>query len=104
MSKNQFRNLELHRKNYFHKHSSIEADCEIPEKRRKLENSLLDFKSVYQKRNDDVNWQSKINLYLESLCANENINILEWWRDHEGVYLILSKMAKDFLSIMATTV
>lgn len=65
---------------------------------------LLDLKSVYQNRSGVVNWQSEIDFYIESPCANKDVDILTWWRDHENVYPILAKMAKDLLSVMATSV
>ena len=61
-------------------------------------------KSIYDNRNNISKWENEINQYLEEPCAHENTNILHWWRDHEKVYPILSKMAKGILSLMATSV
>ncbi|CAF4842459.1 unnamed protein product [Pieris macdunnoughi] len=42
--------------------------------------------------------------YLSKPRAASSEDILEWWRTHETEYPILSKMARDFLSIPATSV
>lgn len=42
--------------------------------------------------------------YLSKPRAASSEDILEWWRTHETEYAVLSKMARDFLSIPATSV
>lgn len=42
--------------------------------------------------------------YLSKPRAASSEDILEWWRTHETEYPTLSKMARDFLSIPATSV
>ena len=36
--------------------------------------------------------------------AHENADILLWWKNHQSIYPNLSRMARDFLSIKATSV
>ena len=36
--------------------------------------------------------------------AHENADILLWWKNHQLIYPNLSRMARDFLSIQATSV
>ena len=93
---------KMYKDKYYKKENDKEA--EIPEKRRKLDNNLLDLKSVFSNRNKTSNWENEINEYLEAPCAHEDTNILHWWRDHKNVYPNLSKMAKDIFSIMSTSV
>lgn len=89
---------------YYDKFCDTSEELEMPVKRRKLDTGLLDLKCIYQNRSEVVDWQAELNEYLDSPCASEDADILEWWRAHEKVYPILSKMAKDLLCIQATSV
>ena len=46
----------------------------------------------------------EISSYWNLACASDNIAPLEWWKAHETEYPLLSKIARDYLSIMATSV
>ncbi|GJW77392.1 zinc finger BED domain-containing protein RICESLEEPER 2-like protein [Tanacetum coccineum] len=54
--------------------------------------------------------KSDLDVYFEDgcyMCApenNKNFNILDWWKNHELKYRILSKLAHDILAISITTV
>lgn len=54
------------------------------------------------KTNSD--WQKELNLYLEEERANESVDILKWWRLYADKYPNLSRMARDFLPISASSV
>lgn len=94
----------IFKKDYYAKFVKEDEIQDMPSKRRKLDEGLLDFQSVFCNQNCDVDRMNEIDMYLNAPCANENVNVLHWWRDHEYVFPILSKMAKDYMSIMATSV
>ena len=45
-----------------------------------------------------------MELYFESHPPSDDIMPLDWWKLHESEYPVLSKMAKDYLAIMSTSV
>src|SRR5579859_4485821 len=47
---------------------------------------------------------NELNTYYDSNPPGDEVNPLEWWKNHTMEYPILSKMAKDYLSIMSTSV
>ncbi|XP_043461049.1 uncharacterized protein LOC122497809 isoform X1 [Leptopilina heterotoma] len=49
-------------------------------------------------------WQKELNLYLEEERANASVDILKWWRLYAEKYPNLSRMARDFLPISASSV
>lgn len=94
---------KMYKEIYYNKF--LEKDQEIPKKRMREDSDLLDLKSIYANRDTCVpNWEKEINEYIEAPCASDCTDILNWWRDHQNVYPILAKMAKDVLAIMATSV
>lgn len=95
---------KMFEENYFYKYLDSIKEFEISAKRRKVNEGLLDLKSVYPNRNETIDRQSEISQYLNLPCANEDVNISHWWRDHENVYPILAKMVRDLLRTMATSV
>ncbi|XP_043472418.1 zinc finger BED domain-containing protein RICESLEEPER 2-like [Leptopilina heterotoma] len=50
------------------------------------------------------NWRNEIDYYLSLKRADKNENVLKWWQQYEHKFPNLSRMAKDFLSIQATSV
>jgi len=38
------------------------------------------------------------------IVTNENINPLNWWRTHQNEFPTLAKIAKDYLTIQATSI
>lgn len=69
-------------------------------------NDEFNLQSLFVKSNgnQEQNWRKEIDEYCMSKRAEGNQDILEWWRKNEAIYPNLSKMARDFLSIQATSV
>nr|GEW72430.1 hypothetical protein [Tanacetum cinerariifolium] len=68
-------------------------------------------RSLHSEQNEaSPTLKSDLDVYLEDgchMCAqedNKNFNILDWWKNHESKYGILSKLARDILAIRITTV
>jgi len=57
---------------------------------------------------DDQNQQSTItdelDTYFNSNPSSLEIMPLEWWKIHSSEYPILAQMAKDYLTVMSTSV
>jgi hypothetical protein len=53
--------------------------------------------------NNNINDNNEIERYLALPCDEVSMP-LAWWQDHQQEFLILAKMARDFLSIQATSV
>ena len=47
---------------------------------------------------------NELELYFTSNSPGDEIVPLEWWKNHSMEYPTLSKMAKDYLAIMPTSV
>ena len=50
---------------------------------------------------------SEMSSYLDSDCItqyDEDFNILNWWHEHKQTYPILSILAKDVLTVPASTI
>jgi len=55
--------------------------------------------------NDRSNyWKKELTQYYVLPRVDENVDILNWWSIHERSFPNLSRMAKDFLATMATSV
>ncbi|KAH9713715.1 BED-type domain-containing protein [Citrus sinensis] len=50
--------------------------------------------------------KSELELYLEegTLPSTSQFDILSWWKNNQGKYLVLAKIARDFLAIPVSTV
>ena len=48
--------------------------------------------------------KSELERYLSSELADESINPLLWWKANSSIYPTLSRMARDFLAVEATSV
>ncbi len=57
---------------------------------------------LFKQRN--VEYVDEIQTYLSLSVMDENMNPLEWWRVNESQFPCLSQMARDYLSIPATSV
>ena len=67
---------------------------------------IVDFGAIYLKE-DSVqikNSNTEIDDYFKSGRVKKSTDILQWWKTNQHVYPRLSKMARDILSIMATSV
>ncbi|CAG8732416.1 7173_t:CDS:2, partial [Dentiscutata erythropus] len=49
-------------------------------------------------------WEQAIHQYLYKPTISKNVRPLDWWKSNYHRFLNLSKMAKDFLAIPATSV
>ena len=47
---------------------------------------------------------NELDIYFDSNPPGDEIVPLEWWKNHAMEYPILSKMARDYLTIMSTSV
>ena len=64
----------------------------------------VDFNSIYLKKKDsEFSLETEINDYLKVSRVDISTNILQWWKNHEKSYPRISKMARDILSIQATS-
>lgn len=63
----------------------------------------IDINSLYENNSDNNDWHKEIDEYLNSKRANKDEDILEWWSKHTHLFPCLSKMARDFLCISATS-
>lgn len=50
------------------------------------------------------NWRTDIDDYVAMPRANEDVDVLVWWESHQVLYPNLSRMARDYLCIQATSV
>ncbi|CAB4428209.1 unnamed protein product [Rhizophagus irregularis] len=55
-------------------------------------------------QNNSTHQKDEISSYWNLACASLDIAPLEWWKAHETEYPLLSKVAQNHLSIMATSV
>jgi len=55
---------------------------------------------------DSGGWKMELRQYLEDLPKNvsKNMDIIQWWADHAGVYPTLAQIAKDFCAIPASSI
>lgn len=91
-------------KKYYEKHSHSQVmDLNAPSGSGKEKKNLLDFSQIFGPDEEET-WEGEFNRYLENPCAPEGTDILKWWSEHESTYVILSKIARDTLAIMATSV
>ena len=59
----------------------------------------------FKKRKKFNNTQnSEIDEYLKTSIESPNTNPCEWWKNHKLQYLILSKIARDYIGIPSTSV
>jgi hypothetical protein len=57
---------------------------------------------IFKRRN--VEYVDEIQTYLALSLLDEKANPLEWWKINESQFPHLSQMARDYLSIPATSV
>lgn len=68
--------------------------------------NIIDFNSYYDsaKKSSKTSWREELDKYLESTCADNETDIAKWWKGNREIYPTLHRMARDFLSIQATSV
>ena len=62
------------------------------------------FKNIFTPTYQQSEVTDELELYFESHPPSDDIMPLDWWKLHESEYPVLSKMAKDYLAIMSTSV
>ena len=67
------------------------------------------FQSLFMSNNNNdqnqtIRIENELEIYFNSNPPSLDIMPLEWWKIHSSEYPILSQMAKDYLSIMSTSV
>ncbi|CAH1113456.1 unnamed protein product [Psylliodes chrysocephalus] len=64
------------------------------------------FQTSCSKNPDQINIPGNMklqNIYLKAGLANSSENVLNWWKRHETVFPILSKMGRNFLALATST-
>lgn len=62
------------------------------------------FKKATPQSETEEFWKQELNAYFYSERASKGEILLEWWKRNEVNYPHISKMARDLLSITATSV
>lgn len=62
------------------------------------------FQSLFMTNNNQSIVENELEIYFSSNPPSLDIMPLEWWKIHSNSYPILSQMAKDYLTVMATSV
>jgi len=57
---------------------------------------------VFKRRH--IEYADEYKVYISLPLADENTNSLEWWKAHQLKFPNLSRMARDYLAIPATSV
>ena len=57
---------------------------------------------VFKRRH--IEYTDEYKVYISLPLADENTNSLEWWKAHQLKFPNLSRMARDYLAIPATSV
>lgn len=68
---------------------------------------IIDFNTLYSNPSSVINFQNskrELETYLSQPRGTRNKDILQWWKLNQVQFPILAKMAKDILSISATSV
>lgn len=101
LEKQSFKCFEKIYKTYKNKSNDQPANFEniqhLPVKTRSL-----NFSTIFE--SDEEDEEDELQRYLHDKCAPEKTDVLRWWSEHEKIYPILAQMARDHLSIMATSV
>ncbi|GBP82552.1 Zinc finger BED domain-containing protein RICESLEEPER 3 [Eumeta japonica] len=92
---------------------SLNKSLESPRNENKVcdeDEDVIDFEKLYECPSTSSGsclqglLIDELEEYLRKPRAASSEDILEWWRTHETEYPVLSQMARDFLSIPATSV
>jgi len=99
---------EIFKEQYYVDHNSNNDNNRGTNQTTETDEFDLDVSSLFKKKpdNDDQSnyWKKELTQYYVLHPVDENIDILNWWSIHEKSFPNLSRMAKDFFAIMATTV
>ena len=70
-----------------------------------LDENMIDVKSLYLTKNQTIDsWRDEIDRYVQAPRATSETDILQWWKIHCQIYPNLSRMARDILSTLASSV
>jgi hypothetical protein len=81
--------------------SQISVQSQKPSQKTRMSHFIS---RIANNQNLSTNERDEISSYWNFACASNDISPLDWWKAHEAEYPSLSKLAQDFLSIMATSV
>ena len=58
------------------------------------------------KQKDTIEAKNELEKYLNKACVDEddNYDVLGWWKLDESRFLVLSKMARDLLVVLVSTI
>lgn len=88
---------------YYDKFAKKNISEEPAQKKRKVTTKCsLNFDALYVSENNSSSCETEMQNYLNSPQCKPETNILEWWKNSESVFPILSRMARDILCIQAT--
>jgi len=62
------------------------------------------FQNLFMPNNQNPSTANELDIYYDSNPSNFEVMPLEWWKVHSSEYPILAQMARDYLSIMSTSV
>lgn len=93
-------------KTYYDKYSSYQnARVEHTTKIRKIRTkSSIQFDVLFATEESFSDWELEADSYLDSKRSPPDVDVLQWWKDHESTYPIVSRMARDILCVPATSV
>jgi len=82
---------------------------EVPEEEDLIGNDedIIDFNALYLTSINFTNSQNSkqdLEKYLSQPRSASSVDILQWWKLNQLQFPVLAKMARDFLSISATSV
>jgi len=82
---------------------------EVPEEEDLIGNDedIIDFNALYSTPINFTNSQTskqELEKYLSQPRSASSVDILQWWKLNQLQFPVLAKMARDFLSISATSV
>ncbi|KAL7307162.1 hypothetical protein TKK_0000886 [Trichogramma kaykai] len=73
-------------------------------KKRKTRNETLNFDVLFETSSVSYNQTEEIDQYLNATRPNPDMDVLDWWKNHQTEYPVLALVARDILSIQATSV
>ena len=104
------RNLKVEAKRRFkqmfkEKYCVQQENINIIKQKVSEEEDFLNFSSIYSVTDKSgTDWENELREYTEALRAPADTDILLWWEKHAYLYPRLSKIARDILCVMASSV
>ena len=71
-----------------------------------LDEMTDEWESFRNQNSQNNHFKTEFEFYLEenTLPSTSQFDILSWWKNNKGKYLILAKIARDFLAILVSTI